>query len=88
MITTAFINIAYTLLNGSLNLLPAGGDFPTAVHTAATSLGSYLGLLSPLVPLSTLGTVLSLVIGIELALYGFRTLKWLGSHIPFIGGKG
>jgi len=88
MIITGFMNISYWLISNTVDLLPAGGLFPSAVHTSASSLGSYLGVLSPLLPISTLATVLRLVIGIELALYGWRTLKWLGSHIPFIGGKG
>jgi len=88
MITAAFLSIAYSLLSWLINLLPAGGTFPAEVHSAAVGLGGYLGILSPIAPISTLSTVLLLIISVELTIFGFRTFRWVVSHIPFIGGKG
>lgn len=88
MITTAIINLAYFLINGLISFFPVGTGFPSAAHDAAIALGGYLGILSPLIPTSTLLTCLTLVLTVELAIFGFKTLKWVISHIPWIGGKG
>jgi len=88
MITTALITTAYYLVSLILLIFPAGGTFPTAFHTATQTLGGYLHILDPLVPISILLTCLTLVFSVEIALFGFKTFKWLVSHIPFIGGRG
>jgi hypothetical protein len=88
MITTAIITLAYLLISSIIGLLPAGAGFPTGFHTAITSLGGYLHILDPLVPISILLTCLSLIFSVEIAVFGFKTIKWIISHIPWIGGKG
>jgi len=88
MITTGIINLAYSILNWLINLLPASSGFPTEAHTAMTTLGGYLGIASPLVPIATLLSVLTLIFSIEIGIFGFKTIKWIMSHIPWIGGKG
>ena len=88
MITTAFINLAFILIHLIVSIFPLGGVLPPAIHSAATSLGGYLHILDPLVPISILLTCLSLIFSVEIALFGFKTLKWVISHIPWIGGKG
>jgi hypothetical protein len=88
MITTAIVNLGYLLVSGIISIFPAGAGFPTAVHTALQSLGAYFQLLDPLVPTGQMITVLTIVFGVELAIFGFKTLKWLISHIPFVGGRG
>jgi len=88
MITSAFIDLAYSGLSTLIGWFPMGTGLPIEVHTAVAGLGSYLGLLDALVPISTLATVVGLVFVLELLIFGFKTLKWLGSHIPFVGGRG
>lgn len=88
MIITLLINLGYLLVTAFISILPSGGTFPPAFHTATQTLGGYLHILDPLVPINTLLTVLTLIFSVELALFGFKTFKWLFSHIPFIGGKG
>jgi len=88
MITTGLINIAYYILNWLISLFPVGSNLPTSVHTAASYLGSFFALSDPLVPTSTLATVIGLVFAVEIAFFGWRTLKWILSFIPLIGGKG
>jgi len=88
MITTALINLAYYLLNGLIALFPAGSPLPSAIHTAATTLGSYLALIDSILPVDTLATILGLYIIFELTLFAFKTFKWLFGYIPFVGGKG
>jgi hypothetical protein len=88
MITTSIINLGYALVSAIIGIFPAGSGFPDSVHTAAASLGQYFKLLDPLIPTGTMITVLSIVFTVELAIFGFKTMKWLVSHIPFIGGRG
>lgn len=78
----------HNFLEFLIGLFPTGTGFPEGFHTAVTALGGYFHILDPLVPISTLLTCLSLIFGVEIAIFGFRTLKWLISHIPFLGGRG
>jgi len=51
-------------------------------------LGGYLTMWSPILPISTLIACLTLVFGVEIGIFSFKGIKWIISHIPFIGGKG
>jgi len=88
MILTAIINFAYFLVSGIISILPASSGFPTAAHTAMAGLGGYLAIWSPVLPITTLITCLGIVFSVEIAIFGFKTFKWILSHIPWIGGKG
>jgi len=88
MITTLFISFGTYLINAILSIFPTGTGFSSSFHTAVTALGGYLHILDPLVPISILLTCLTTIITAEILLFGFKTFKWLASHIPFIGGKG
>jgi len=78
----------YNFLQFLIDLFPVGTGFPSSFHTAVQSLGGYLHILDPLVPISILLTCLTLIFTVEIAIFGFKTLKWVLSHIPFLGGKG
>jgi len=86
MITTAFIDLAYYLIAQLILFLPGGGGFPTGVHTAAAYFGGYVGVLNQLFPVDTLLTVVTLIFTIEIGLWGFRSIRWILTHVPFIGG--
>jgi len=88
MITSAFINLAYSLLSGIIAFLPEGSTLPAAVHTAAVWLGGYLAILDVIFPTTTLVVTVTIAFTVEIAVFGFRTLKWVLSYIPFVGGKG
>jgi len=88
MITDAFINFAYTVVNFIFGIFPTGGTFPTAFHTAMSTLGGYVHLLDPLVPMATLLTCVTLVFGVEIGVFGFKVFRWLFSYVPLVGGKG
>jgi len=75
-------------LSFTIGILPTGGVFPTEVHTAFTTLGDYIGFFDVFIPISTVLFCLTLVFGVEIAIFGFKTVKWIISHIPIIGGKG
>lgn len=88
MITEFFLKIPYFFLSWLISVFPLSTGFPVEVHEAATALGGYLGILDPLVPIETLTTVVGILFSVEIAIFGFKTLKWLMSHVPGIGGKG
>lgn len=88
MITNAILQLAYFVISGVINLLPTSTGFPSDVHTAMSGLGGYMAIWNPLVPVATMLTCLGIVFSVEIAVFGFKTVKWLISHIPFIGGKG
>ena len=75
-------------LQSILSLFPIGTGFPSSFHTAVSALGGYFHILDPLVPIDILLACVTFIFGVELALFGFRTLKWLISFIPWFGGKG
>jgi len=88
MIGDLFLKIVYWFANGIVNLLPLGTGFPPEAHAAASYLGGFFGMFDALIPMPTLLTVVGIVFTVEIAVFGFRTLKWVISHLPFIGGKG
>lgn len=88
MITGAFINLAYLILDFIMGIFPASAGLPAEAHSAAVSIGGYLGIFSPIVPIATLLTCVTIVFSVEIGIFGFKTVKWIMGHVPFIGGKG
>jgi len=88
MIPNAILTIAYSILNWLIELLPASTGWPTEAHAAMSGLGGYMGVWSPVLPLTTLATVITVIFSVEIGIFGFKTVKWVMSHIPFIGGRG
>jgi len=82
------LTLLFNFLSFLINLLPAGAVFPSSVHTAFSTLGSYFGVMDVFIPLSVLYWCLITIFGVEVAIFGFKTVKWVISHIPWIGGKG
>lgn len=87
MITTFFILIALFALNLTVSVFPTSSGFPAEVDTAIASLGGYVGILDPLVPISTMATIIGLIVGYELLIFAFKGFRWLFSHVPFLGSK-
>jgi len=88
MIISAIITIGSIVLGWIIELFPVSSGFGTEFHTAMQTLGGYLEIWKPILPISTLSSLLGLVIGVELAIFGFKTVKWIVSHVPYVGGKG
>jgi len=88
MITASLLSIVNYFLSLIINVFPLGTGFPQIVHTASSQIGGYVGILDPIFPIDTLYQIIILLIGIEIAILGFKSLKWLMSHIPFVGGRG
>jgi len=88
MITSTIMNFGLSILQAVISLLPASQGFPPDVLSAMTTLGGYTGIFSPLISVATLGTCLALAFSVEIGIFGFKTMKWTLSHLPFIGGRG
>jgi len=88
MIVAAFLTILNYFLQLIVAVFPSASGFPSQVHVAAQQIGGYVGILNPIFPIDTLYQIITLVIIIEIAILGFKSFKWLISHIPFIGGRG
>jgi len=88
MIVNGIIFIGYSILDWILSIFPSSAGFPAEAHQAMAGLGGYLGIWSPILPITTLITVVTLVFGVELGIFIFKSVKWIVSHIPQVGGKG
>jgi len=88
MIMDGLIAVVTTIITFIVNLFPSGGGLPQEVHEGAIAIGSYARAFDDLLPIDTLFTVLTLLIIIQLAVSSFYAIRWLISHIPFIGGRG
>lgn len=85
MITSAFINTAYYVLGFFVNLFPISTGYPQEVTTAFRWIGGYVGMLDPLIPVSTLSQTVGIVVVVELIILSFTSLSWIFSKIPIIG---
>lgn len=88
MIVGAFITFITYILSGIVSLLPVSAGFPSDVSSSVVTMAGYVAILNVLLPIPTLATVVGIVIAAELAIFTFKTFKWLISHLPFVGGKG
>jgi len=88
MIFTAFVYLASYILAILVLALPTSDGFPSEVTAAFATMGGYIQILDTLLPISTLAAVLLVLTGVELAIFGFKTIKWLISYIPLVGGRG
>jgi hypothetical protein len=89
MITDALMSFALTIVNFLVGIFPSSEGLPEEVTTAVETIGGYVGILDPIVPISTLATVLGLLITFELAVFAFKGVRWAVSFLPFgVGGKG
>jgi len=88
MITETFLQIPYYFVSFIIGIIPASSGFPSEFFDAETGLGGYLGMFDILLPIATLGTVLGIMFSVEIGIFGFKTFKWIWSHVPLFGGKG
>lgn len=88
MISNAFVNLGFAIINGIVTHLPDSSGFTTAVISAISTLGTYFGIFSPIIPLSTLLLAVTLCFSTEIAVFAWKTIKSIVSHIPWFGGAG
>jgi len=85
MITSAFLTFGVFIGNFIVGLFPAGAGFPSEVQSAFSWLGGYLQMLDPLIPIETLGATVTIIVTMELILFGWKGFNYLLSKMPFIG---
>lgn len=88
MIADALIGLPYVILSWFISLLPTSQGFPQELWDAVEGIGGYVSMFSVIMPLEALAATLTIVLAVELGIFGFKTFKWITSHIPFLGGKG
>jgi len=88
MIGDIFLNFVYVVVASLIGFLPQSQGFPETFHQAMLGIGGYFGMFSPLIPIDILLTCVTIIFTVEIAVFGFRTLKWVISHLPMIGGRG
>lgn len=88
MIFSAFVILASYVILAIAGVLPDSTGFPPEVSTAITTMGQYARVLDLLLPVSTLATIIALVLSTQVAIFTFKSLKWIISYLPFIGGRG
>lgn len=88
MITDAIITIAQNVVAALVNVLPNSSGFDPQIISAATTIGGYAGMFSPIVPMSTLAVAVGIGFSVEIAVFGWKTIKSLVSHLPWVGGAG
>lgn len=88
MITDFFLQIPYYFLAFIIGVLPRSEGFPNEFVEAVAGLGGYISMFDMILPVATLGTVLGIMFSVEIGIFGFKTFKWVWSHVPMFGGKG
>jgi len=88
MIPDIFINFGYSVISWIIGVFPSSEGFGANVFTAASTLGGYTGIFAPLINFTVLASCVAIAFSVEIAIFGFKTFKWVLSHVPFIGGNG
>jgi len=85
MITNFFIEFANRIISFVISFFPESDGLPSEVSSALSYFGSKIGILDPIVPISTMATIISLIFTYELLIWTFKGIKWMLNHLPFIG---
>jgi len=88
MITTALVDFAYYGIASVINALPASAGLPAWIMTGAAGLGGYLSMANIIAPVPVMLAGLTIVFGTDIAIWTYKGVKSIISHIPFIGGRG
>lgn len=88
MIVSAFIIFSTYVLTLVISLFPNSTGLPSSFQTAADTMGSYVGLINTLLPIDALAFAITTLITVQLSIFGFKTFKWVLSHLPWFGGRG
>jgi len=90
---TGWLGTAYiSIITGVINLFPQGGTFPSSFHSSASYFGNALASVNFIVPVGTLMTCITLVLGVKLALYSLHFMYMLVNFVrgvptsPMSGG--
>jgi len=88
MITNFLLQSAYWVLEKIASWFSLSTGYPAIVGTSMTQLGGYYQSWNGILPITTLNVLLLLSIALRIVIWQWKNIKWLMSHIPFIGGHG
>lgn len=84
MIVSIILKLVVFLISGLLlpfTFLP-DVTLPSGVTTALGDLSTALANISAIFPVSDLLTALGILLGVELAIFGYRVIMWIIKRIP------
>ena len=87
MITDSIINLAYSIITLLIGIFPTSPGFPSDFQTAITTIAGYSTIADAILPFSTLGQIIGLIIAFELLVFSWKGLRFILSYVPFIGGR-
>jgi len=82
MITSFFISIPAYILGAIISIMPQGGSVPTEWVQAVSQIWTAINAFSFIVPVSSLLSCLGIVLGFELAVFGFYAFNWVLKKVP------
>jgi len=86
MITGFLFTILKNILDTLVSPLLSQSDvvFPTALSQGVANVQGIISSLDPIFPIATLFICLSIIISIEVAIFGYKVIMWLIKKIPTI----
>ena len=88
MITTAFLILATYVISIIFSVFPGSSGFSSTIVDSFASVGSYITLINTIVNMSVLASAVALVFSVEIAIFSFKAIRSLITHVPLVGGKG
>lgn len=85
MITSALLSIVLVIIGAIITVFPTSTGFSLEVTNAFVYVGGYLKMLSPILPIDTMATAVTIAISVELILYSFKAITWVFGKIPVLG---
>lgn len=77
MILSALIALFVVVMSSVIGLFPTYSGLPSGMSSALTTVTGAIGGVLDFFPKSTLISVVSLLVSIELAIWGFHVVAWL-----------
>lgn len=87
MIVSGFIYLGSFIAGLILQVFPNSSGIPQEGLNAIAIFSGYVGMFNPIIPIPTMLTIIGLVIAFEILIFGFETIRFILSYIPFINGK-
>lgn len=88
MITYLILYPISYLLTKFIGIFPDSTGFSSSFHNAFIYAGGKLNAFDYMVSLSDLKICLVILVSAEILIWKWETIKWVISHLPFIGGRG
>lgn len=86
MITTGILTLFYAFVNWAFSPIISLPDasLPAGFDNAMAQATTYLSMANAIVPISTLITILTLLVSIEVGIFIYKVIMWVVKKIPTI----